>query len=195
MLKEKDFLRAEFTTSATKLTQFPNQQIPEVAFAGRSNVGKSSLMNAVFQRKGLVKTSSTPGKTQLINFFNVADKMHMVDLPGYGYAKLPKAQKATWQKMIESYITESPQLRSLYLLIDSRHKPMQIDLEMIEWLNYIQINYALVLSKTDKIKKREISQKLSIFKELCPGKKIIPFSIKDKASVVLLRRNIIESLK
>lgn len=195
MLKEKDFVRVEFVKSITHIEQRPPVKMPEIAFAGRSNVGKSSLLNSIFQRKKLVKTSSTPGKTQLINYFNVADFFFCVDLPGYGYAKVPKAEKAKWQKMLETYISENINLKRVYVLIDSRHKLMQSDLEMIEWLDFINVDCNIVLSKIDKLSKKDQNSSIRNFKKLFPDKKVIPFSIKSKQYIRDIRYQIIDDLK
>ncbi|NOG44008.1 MAG: YihA family ribosome biogenesis GTP-binding protein [Calditrichaeota bacterium] len=194
MLKEKDFSKVTFEKSATTREQSPSLILPEVAFAGRSNVGKSSLLNSIFQRKNLVKTSSTPGKTQLINYFNVNDQIYCVDLPGYGYAKIPKSQKAKWQKMIETYFLENKNLRRVYLLIDSRHNHMESDREMLSWLEHFGLNFSLILSKTDKIKKQDLQKRIAFYTNTYPNSHCIPFSIKDGTAVRNIRFQLLKDI-
>lgn len=194
MLTETDFVKVTFTKSISRLEQSPENKMPEIAFAGRSNVGKSSLLNAIFQRKNYVKTSSTPGKTQLINYFNIADKIYCVDLPGYGFAKIPKAQKGNWKKMIETYITKNDYLKKVYVLIDSRHDLMQNDSEMIKWLEYMNIDYAIVLSKMDKLPKREQTSSISKYRAHFNKKEVIPFSIKNDQYIKNLKNYIIRDI-
>ena len=195
MLKETDFVKVTFVKSITQLDQSPQIRLPEVAFAGRSNVGKSSLLNSIFQRRNLVKTSSTPGKTQLINYFNVADIFYCVDLPGYGYAKIPKSEKIKWKKMIETYISENKNLKKVYVLMDSRHKLMQSDLEMIEWLDFIDVECNIVLSKVDKLSKKDQNSSIKNYKSIFKNKEVVPFSIKNKQYIKSLRTLIIQDLK
>jgi GTP-binding protein len=149
-------LSAEFVTSATGPKQFPGDAKPQIAFAGRSNVGKSSLINALLRRKNLVKTSATPGKTQLINFFIINDRFYFVDLPGYGYARAPRSVVETWAPMIEAYFKDAPQLRAVVVLLDSRRTPDDRDKRLVEWLRHYRIPAVYVLTKTDKLKKQEI---------------------------------------
>jgi GTP-binding protein len=150
---------AEFVTSAVKPTQYPPADLPEIAFAGRSNVGKSSLINTLVNRKRLVKTSATPGRTQLINFFNVNDAFHLVDLPGYGYAKVPAAVKRQWGPMIESYLKQRESLHGVVLIIDIRRTPGNEELNFIDWLNQYGRPVILTLTKTDKLSKNKITQR------------------------------------
>jgi len=194
MLKENDFLKTEFVKSITDKTQIPKPVLPEIAFAGRSNVGKSSLLNAIFQRRNLVKTSSTPGKTQLINYFNVNNVFYCVDLPGYGYAKIPVSKKAAWQKMLESYLVDNINLSNIYVLIDSRHDLQQNDIDMLNWLDHIGQKYTVVISKTDKINRNSIYQKLALIKQRFPGIAVLPFSIKDRQTVFNVKKQIITDL-
>ena len=127
---------AEFVTSATKPSQYPKRALPEIAFAGRSNVGKSSLINTLVNRKHLVKTSSTPGRTQLINFFDINGRMGIVDLPGYGYAKVPVSVRKKWGPMIETYLSERETLRGVVVIMDIRRIPRQEELNLLAWLNH-----------------------------------------------------------
>ena len=146
---------AEFITSATKPSQYPPELLPEVAFAGRSNVGKSSLINTLVNRKRLVKTSSTPGRTQLINFFDVNQQMGFVDLPGYGYAKVPVAVRKKWGPMIETYLSRRETLKGVVVIMDIRRIPKQEEINLLGWLNHYAIAGILVLTKTDKLSKNK----------------------------------------
>jgi len=144
---------ADFITSAVKADQYPPAEYPEVAFAGRSNVGKSSLINKLVNRKRLVKTSSTPGRTQLINFFRVNDELSLVDLPGYGYAKVPVAVKKQWGPMVEAYIASRSNLKAVVLLMDLRRTPRAEELNLMDWLHHYEVPTILVLTKADKLSK------------------------------------------
>ena len=181
---------AESIKSLTSLSQKPEEKLPEIAFVGRSNVGKSSLMNALFNRKNLVKTSSTPGKTQLINYFLVDKRTYFVDLPGYGYAKIPKRMLDNWQKMLEGYISESEELRLICLLIDSRHNLMEIDKQMAEWLNFLGTPFIVVLTKTDKLPRNKIAKQKKHFTEYFQTHHIFTVSIKDKNSILQLEKHL-----
>lgn len=143
--------RCEFVLGVARLEQLPLSELPEVAFAGRSNVGKSSLINAVTGQKGLAKTSNTPGRTQQLNYFNLDDKLHIVDLPGYGYAEAPESTVRQWQKVIFAYLQGRVNLKRVFLLIDSRHGIKKSDREVMEMLDQAAVTYQLVLTKTDKI--------------------------------------------
>jgi GTP-binding protein len=156
---------AEFILSASSPWQFPPPTLPEIAFAGRSNVGKSTLINSLLNRKKLVKTSSTPGKTQLINFFNINDKFHFVDLPGYGFAKVPENVRKQWQRLIESYLQERESLRNVVLIVDSRHGPTEQDRQLKEWLDYYERPVLIVASKVDKLKRGQIQKNLKIIRQ------------------------------
>ena len=144
---------AEFVTSAVKPSQYPPPQYPEVAFAGRSNVGKSSLINALVNRKRLVKTSGTPGRTQLINFFAVNGSLSLVDLPGYGYARVPPAVKRKWGPMVETYLKERRSLKAVVLIMDIRRIPGVEEQNFIDWLTLYGRTAVLVLTKADKLSK------------------------------------------
>jgi GTP-binding protein len=146
---------AEFITSATKPSQYPTVALPEIAFAGRSNVGKSSLINTLVNRKHLVKTSSTPGRTRLINFFDINRRMGFVDLPGYGYAKVPVSVRKKWGPMIETYLSDRETLRGVMVIMDIRRIPQQEELNLLGWLNHYAIASILVLTKTDKLSKNK----------------------------------------
>ena len=144
---------AEFIKSAVKPSQYPPATLPEIAFAGRSNVGKSSLINTIVNRKRLVKTSTTPGRTQLINFFQINGSVYFVDLPGYGYAKVPISVKKKWRPMIETYLSTRKTLKGVVLIIDIRRIPGTDEQRLIDWLNYYNLSTLLVLTKTDKLSK------------------------------------------
>jgi GTP-binding protein len=152
-------LKAEFKLSAVDPKQFPNTQFPEIAFSGRSNVGKSSLLNNLVGSKKVAKTSSTPGKTQQINFFLVDDKWMFADLPGFGYAKIAKTEREKWLKLNMSYLSDREQLKITFLLIDSRHDPMESDITMMEWLENHEKPFAIILTKCDKIPKKMVEER------------------------------------
>jgi len=149
-------LNVEFIKSATQIGEYPNLKLPMVAFAGRSNVGKSSLINDLVGRKKLARTSSTPGRTQIINFFNVEDKWIFVDLPGYGFAKVAREKKAHWGPMIEECLTEDKRIRLVVMIVDVRRKPTAIDLVMKEWLDESEIPYLVVATKSDKLSSQQL---------------------------------------
>jgi GTP-binding protein len=148
-------ISSEFVTSAVKPDQYPEPEHPEVAFAGRSNVGKSSLINKLVNRRGLVKTSSTPGRTQLINFFLVNAGLSLVDLPGYGYAKVPAAVRKQWGPMVEAYIANRTNLKAVVLLMDIRRTPRAEEFNLMDWLHHHRIPMILVLTKADKLSKSQ----------------------------------------
>ena len=148
-------LSAEFVTSATEPSHYPPALLPEIAFAGRSNVGKSSLINTLVNRKRLVKTSSTPGRTQLINFFEINRQMGFVDLPGYGYARVPQAVQKKWGPMIETYLSGRPTLKAVVVIMDIRRTPGQEESNLLGWLGHYSINGITVLTKTDKLSKNK----------------------------------------
>ncbi len=147
---------AEFVVSNQKVEKCPDSKLPEYAFIGRSNVGKSSLINMLTERKSLAKTSSRPGKTQLINHFLINGNWHLVDLPGYGYAKVSKSAKRTFQKFITAYFANRKQMVCAFVLIDSRHKAQKIDLEFMQWLGEHQIPFCIIFTKADKIKPKAL---------------------------------------
>ena len=164
-------------------SKIPESRLPEVAFAGKSNVGKSSLINALMNRKSLARTSSQPGKTQTINFYNVNDAVYFVDLPGYGYAKVSLEIKAKWGKMIENYLRKSKQLRMVFLLIDIRHEPSENDRTMYDWILKMGFTPVIVATKLDKINRSQIQKQVKIVREGLKAKRetvIIPFSAETK---------------
>ena len=161
----------------------PQTELPEVAFAGKSNVGKSSLINALMNRKSYARTSSQPGKTQTINYYNINDAMFLVDLPGYGYANANQQVKAKWGKMVEKYLKVSKQLRQVFLLIDIRHDPSANDKMMYDWMVYQGFAPIIIATKLDKIKRSQIQKNVKAIREglnVQPGTMIIPFSAETK---------------
>ena len=165
------------------LDYLPENDKPEVAFAGKSNVGKSSLINALMNRKSYARISATPGKTQTINFYNINDEMYLVDLPGYGYARVSEKEKERWGKMIERYLHGSAQLKAVFLLIDIRHDPSANDRMMYKWVVEQGYNPIIIATKLDKIKRSQVQKHVKMLKEgldLVPGTKVIPFSSQTK---------------
>jgi len=167
---------ARFVKSAQKADDFPRDERPEIAFCGRSNIGKSSLLNVLTNSRGLARTSSTPGRTQTINFFLINDRCYFVDLPGYGYAKVAKELRSTWGPMIEGYLRDRPQLRLTLMLVDSRIPPTESDVLMKRWLDHNQIPNAIVLTKADKISRNQLPQALRRGAQTLNTKEILPFS-------------------
>ncbi len=164
-------------------SKLPETDKVEVAFAGKSNVGKSSLINALMNRKALARTSATPGKTQTINFYNVNDAMYLVDLPGYGYAKVSEQEKIKWGQLIERYLNTSKQLKAVFLLIDIRHEPSANDKMMYEWIVSQGYHPIIIATKLDKLKRSQVAKHVKMIKEglkLLPGTTVIPFSAETK---------------
>lgn len=156
---------AEILLSAANKSHYPQDEIPEIALAGRSNVGKSSFINTLLNRKNLARTSGKPGKTQLLNFFNIDDKLRFVDVPGYGYAKVSKTERAKWGKMIEEYLTSRENLRAVVSLVDFRHEPSADDVQMYEFLKYYEIPVIVVATKADKIPRGKWNKHESVIKK------------------------------
>ncbi len=146
----------EFITSIADLRDLPESSLSEIAFIGRSNVGKSSLINALVNKKDLARTSNTPGRTQLLNFFNLADQMILVDLPGYGYAKVSRSQVKEWTKLVRKYLVGRPSLRRVCVLVDSRHGLKESDTEMMDMLDKAAVSYQVILTKIDKKKAKDL---------------------------------------
>lgn len=178
-------------------SKLPENEIPEVAFAGKSNVGKSSLINALMQRKSLARTSSQPGKTQTINYYNVNKEIYFVDLPGYGYAKVSKNEKEKWGKMIERYLNTSKQLKRVYLLIDIRHEPSANDKLMYDWVCSNGFEPVIIATKLDKINRSQKDKQVKLIRtglNLKKGTVIIPFSAETKQGREEIYSNINEIL-
>lgn len=164
-------------------SKLPENTLPEIAFAGKSNVGKSSLINALMNRKSYARTSATPGKTQTINYYNINDAMYLVDLPGYGYAKVSENEKIAWGKMIERYLNQSKQLKAVFLLIDIRHDPSANDKMMYHWIVEQGFQPIIIATKLDKIKRSQVQKQVKAVKtglDLLPGTIVIPFSAETK---------------
>ena len=157
---------ARFVISNTDIEKCPNNNLPEYAFIGRSNVGKSSLINSICNKKALAKTSSKPGKTQLINHYLINDKWFLVDLPGYGYANASKTKKEIFQSFIKNYFIKRKQLINAFLLIDIRHEPQKIDVSFMRWLGNNQIPFSIIFTKSDKLKSHALNEKLNNYKQI-----------------------------
>lgn len=155
---------SEFVVSSSDYRKCPESELPEVALIGRSNVGKSSLINYLVRKKDLAKTSSTPGKTLLINHFLINGKFHLVDLPGYGFAKVSKVEREKLRKMIEGYITFRPQLHNVFVLVDSRHAPQDIDLDFMRWLGESGVPFSIVFTKADKQSATRLQENVESYK-------------------------------
>ena len=177
---------AEILLSAANKSHYPQDDIPEIALAGRSNVGKSSFINTMLNRKNLARTSGKPGKTQLLNFFNIDNKLRFVDVPGYGYAKVSKTERAKWGRMIEEYLTSRENLRAVVSLVDLRHDPSADDVQMYEFLKYYEIPVILVATKADKIPRGKWNKHESAIKKKLnfdPADTFILFSSVDKTVI------------
>jgi len=166
--------QTEFVISAVRPNQYPDDGLPEIALAGRSNVGKSSLINRMIQRKNLARTSSQPGKTQQLNYYRVNEEIYLVDFPGYGYARVSKKQREEFGVMIETYLRDREQLVLQLLVIDIRHEPSKDDVLMYEWLKYYEIPTCIVATKADKIPRSKWDKHLKVIKESLGAEKDIP---------------------
>lgn len=167
---------AEFVKSAFNETHWTTDGLPEIAFLGRSNVGKSSLLNTLLQRKGLARTSNTPGRTQSINYFLVNESFYFVDLPGYGYAKVSKAMRADWGKMAEEYLANRQELVLSIHLVDSRHEPTTLDLQLHEWLVFNEKNHRVVATKADKLSNNKLKKSLETIETAFPESLVLAYS-------------------
>lgn len=173
----------ELETVCGVTSTLPDNKLPEVAFAGKSNVGKSSLINALMMRKSLARTSAQPGKTQTINFYNINKEIYLVDLPGYGYAKASEKEREAWGQMIERYLNTSEKLRAVFLLVDIRHAPSANDKQMFEWMAYVGYDPIVIATKLDKIKRSQIDKQIKIIRQGLGADKetiIVPFSAETK---------------
>ncbi len=166
----------EFIKSAFNQSHWTTDGLPEISFLGRSNVGKSSLLNSLLARKGLARTSNTPGRTQSINFFLINESFYFVDLPGYGYARVSKTMRADWGVMAEEYLSEREELKLSVQLIDARHEPTQLDLQLHEWLIFNNKNHIVVATKADKLSTNNLNKSLKQIKANLKGSKIIAYS-------------------
>lgn len=167
---------AEFIKSAFNRDHWIDDRRAEIAFLGRSNVGKSSLINSLLQRKGLARTSNTPGRTQSINYFLINDAFYFVDLPGYGYAKVSKSMRSDWGTMAEEYLSEREQLVLCVQLIDSRHEPTRLDLQLNEWLNFNGKPHIAVATKSDKLTANQLTKQLKLIRMALKFSEVIPYS-------------------
>ncbi len=169
---------AEFIKSALIRSDYPGESLPEVAFAGKSNVGKSSLINTLVNRKNLVRTSSSPGRTQMLNFFRINSQINFVDFPGYGFAKVPVKVRAQWKPMVENYLKHRKTLKMVIILLDARREPSSDDASLIRWLETFDIPFLIVLTKSDKISKNKCSTQKKIIKDflLLRDEEIVCFS-------------------
>ena len=165
-------------------SKLPVNSLPEVAFSGKSNVGKSSLINAIMNRKSYARTSQSPGKTQTINYYNINDQLYLVDLPGYGYAKTSKESQAKWGKLIDDYLYTSKVLKQVFLLVDIRHEPSANDIQMYEWVKSRGFDPVIIATKSDKLSKNQINKSIGIIRktlELPEETKLFPFSALNKS--------------
>ncbi len=169
-------ISADFVKSAFTEVDWPRADVPEVAFLGRSNVGKSSLINSLLGVKGLARTSSTPGRTQALNFFLINKRFHFVDLPGYGYARVPKAIKQTWGEMAENYLAKRPSLVLSIQIVDSRHEPTTLDLQLHDWLQHNMKPQLIVATKSDKLSQNELRKSIERSRQLMSDDKVIAYS-------------------
>lgn len=189
-----------FVAGSTAESNWPKAFLPEVVFIGRSNVGKSSLLNALVKRKSLARTSSKPGHTRQFNFFRLDEKLHLVDVPGYGYARISKDEQYNWKKHLQAYVTKRRTLKRVYLLIDSRHPPKESDKELIIWLNAVGISTCIVLTKADKAKKSALTEHVEQVNEIIANHGIlypeaIITSADKKEGIDALRHNIKDVMK
>ena len=174
---------ARYELTAVRPDQYPKTGLPEIAFVGRSNVGKSSIINALLNRRGLARKSSTPGKTREINFYNIDDKFYLVDLPGYGYASVSRTKKTSWGEVVDTYLNTRKNLLAIFMLVDIRHDPSEDDIVMHEWIQHQNINKIIVANKADKIPRAQIKLKTQAISEILgfdEKSKCIPFSAESK---------------
>lgn len=190
------FENVQFETSFGTYSQVPQSTVPEIVFSGRSNVGKSSLLNKTLNRKSLARVSSSPGKTQTINFFKL-DKIRLVDLPGYGYAKVSQKEKLRWGQMIETYFSDDRNVKLVFQLVDMRHKPTKDDIQMLDYLKQTEVPFVVVLTKSDKLNKTEYKNQLTELTKIVEeygANEIIPFSAKTGEGVDKIKSAISKSV-
>lgn len=188
----------KFVGSVAKLKQLPKIRLPEIAFSGRSNVGKSSLINSLLNRKKLAKTSSTPGKTRLLNYFEINESFYMVDLPGYGYAKVSHNERLAWKRLLESYLSKNDYIRGVVQIIDSRHGITKLDEDMLNWLSFLEIPTVVVATKVDKLPKsraKHLVQRIEKDVQLFGGTSVLPYSSVTKIGKAELWQSIDDLLK
>lgn len=185
-------LSAEFVLSAYKSSHYPKDDLPEVVLIGRSNVGKSSLINALVNRKGLAKTSSTPGKTRSINFYRINNAFYIVDLPGFGYANCPKKVQVGWEKMIEEYLGCRPNLKGVFIILDPRRDATEVELALYSWIKRFSLPFATVFTKTDKLSRSELTRRTTVIKQVLNMEKPVLFSSTTGAGVPELGKRIRE---
>ncbi|HET8866590.1 MAG TPA: ribosome biogenesis GTP-binding protein YihA/YsxC [Gracilimonas sp.] len=189
----------KFITSATKLEECPPAGLPEVCFAGRSNVGKSSLINALLNKKNIARTSNVPGKTQQMNYYKLGDECFFVDLPGYGYAKVPKKERERWGKSIRDYLMDRESLRLILHVVDVRHDPSQLDEDFFYWMGMNEKPFAVVLSKADKLSRNKVNQSMAqvrrIMKEMNIDVPILPYSADSRDGIDEIKKLITEFVK
>jgi GTP-binding protein len=187
---------ADFLTSSSKWQQCPEPDKPEYAMIGRSNVGKSSLINMITGRKKLAKISGTPGKTMTINHFHINGEWYMVDLPGYGFAKRSKTERQKWEKMIRGYLLNRQNMMTVFVLIDSRHEPQKIDVEFLEWLGVSQIPFVIVFTKADKLSRNNLEKNISNYKKvLLRDWEELPLMITSSAETNLGKEDILKYIE
>lgn len=188
--------QVKFITSATKLEECPPPGLPEICFAGRSNVGKSSLINVLFNKKNIARTSNVPGKTQQMNYYKLGEECFFVDLPGYGYAKVPKKERERWGKNIRDYLMDRESLRLILHVVDVRHDPSQLDEDFFYWMGMNEKPFAVVLSKADKLSKNKVNQSKAkvrrIMKEMNIEVPILPYSASSRDGIDEIKQLITE---
>jgi len=185
---------ADFIKSAPDASHYPPETLPEIAFLGRSNVGKSSLINSLLNRKGLARTSNTPGRTQLLNFFRVNNRFSFVDLPGYGYARVPMEVKRTWGAMATDYLANRRVLMLSIHIVDSRHDPSQLDHELREWLGFNAKPHLTVATKSDKLSRNELTRNIASIKRALGTEDVVPYSAETGAGREQVWNRIVEVL-
>lgn len=188
--------QATFIKSATKLEQCPDTTLPEVCFAGRSNVGKSSLINSLLNRKNIARTSNVPGKTQEMNYYSVGDKLYLVDLPGYGYAKISKAEREKWGRTIQEFLLKRKQLKLILQVVDARHKPTALDQDLMYWMGTHEMTFCILMSKSDKLSNNKLAKSKQEVKKVLDEMNIevpiLTFSSTSKKGIDEIRKLITE---